>query len=288
MGVHDAVCSSSIQPILALIALPVAGNPAQFMFERAFAYHGLDWRYLSLEVADDDLADAVRGLRALGFRGGNCAEPHKSAVLAHLDRVTETAAIAGTANCLFRDEGGLTGDNTEGRAVVEAVQQRGDIAGRRVVLLGAGQLARAVAVELALAKVEAITIVSRSESPAAELAATVTEKLSVPASAVLWDGQWQVPAETGLVIAATPLGTGEPEDALPLRLDDLAAETIVADASFSPPRTWLLDQAAERGCPTVGGLEIFIRQAAINFRRWTDVEPEPSVLREAVEEFLEL
>ena len=70
--------SSAVQPLLALLACPVGGNPTQYMVEKAVAHHDLDWRYLTFEVSPEDLGDAVRGLRALGFRGAHCAPPHRA------------------------------------------------------------------------------------------------------------------------------------------------------------------------------------------------------------------
>ena len=84
--------SAAVQPLLALLACPVGGNPTQYMIEKAVAHHDLDWRYLTFEVGPDELGDAVRGLRALGFRGAHCAAPHKQAVVPLLDRTTDTAA----------------------------------------------------------------------------------------------------------------------------------------------------------------------------------------------------
>ncbi|MCA9267046.1 MAG: shikimate dehydrogenase, partial [Planctomycetales bacterium] len=72
---------------------PVAGNPTQFMIERAFADCGLDWRYLTLEVPPESLADAVRGMKAMGFRGGNFTIPHKVAVIEHLDELSQAAEL---------------------------------------------------------------------------------------------------------------------------------------------------------------------------------------------------
>ena len=73
--------SPPIQEIVAVFGQPVAGNPTQYMMEKAFAQVGLDWRYLTLEVAPEDLGDAIRGMRAMGFRGCNLTIPHKVAVI---------------------------------------------------------------------------------------------------------------------------------------------------------------------------------------------------------------
>ena len=86
------------QELVALFGQPVEENPTQAMIEAAFAAAGLDWRYLTIEVAPDALGDAVRGARAMGFRGFNCTIPHKVAVVEHLDRLSEAATLIGAVN----------------------------------------------------------------------------------------------------------------------------------------------------------------------------------------------
>ena len=81
----------------------VAGNPTQYMMEKSFVHHGLDWRYLTLEVSPENLGEAIRGVRALGFRGANITKPHKVPVLEYLDRLTDAAALIGAVNCIVRD-----------------------------------------------------------------------------------------------------------------------------------------------------------------------------------------
>ncbi len=86
-----------------LLGRPVAGNPTQEMVEAAFAAAGLDARYVSLEVEDAALADAVRGLRGLGVRGAHVTVPHKVAVVPMLDRLTDVARLTGAVNCIKRE-----------------------------------------------------------------------------------------------------------------------------------------------------------------------------------------
>lgn len=278
----------SLQPILALLGCPVAGNPTQYMMEKALAQHGLDWRYLSLEVSPEDLGDAVRGMRAMGFAGGNCADPHKETIGQHLARLGPTAEMAGVVNLLLREEGELAGENTEGKAVLETVRRRADPAGRRVVLLGSGKLARAVAVEMALAGADHVTVVGRNEEAGRGLAALVADRLEVAAEFVPWQGDYALAPETDVLIHATSIGQSDPLARVPLVPGPLAAPLIVVDTVLTPPDTRLVAQAAAQGCKTVDGLEVFLTQAAIDFRLWTGVEPDVDVLREAVEEFLEL
>ena len=256
------------------------------MIEKAFAHGEMDWRYLSVEVSPQDLGDAVRGVKAMGFCGGNCTDPHKSQIAAFLDRTGVAAELCGLVNCLRRDNGQLVGENTEGAAVVEAIRLRLDPAGKRVVLFGAGDLARATAVELALAKAAEIRIAAPDEPAVHDLVGLLTERLSVVAESVPWQEPFVLAPETEVVIHAT--GAGESGEEFPLDLESLTPEMLVVDSVADPPETWLIREAEQRGCATIDGLEILIGQAAINFKLWTGVDPDTSVMREAVEEFLEL
>jgi shikimate dehydrogenase len=279
------VSSSAVQPLLALLATHVGGNPTQYMVEQAFAHHNLDWRYLTFEIAPETLGDAVRGLRVLGFQGGHCADPHKQAVLPLLDRATETAALVGCANLIVREGSDLVGENTEGKGVLQTIRTALDPAGKRVVLLGAGHIARAVAVELAAAGAADFAIVNRTESRAGELAALLADKFASSVSAIPWQADYAVPPEAEILIHATSVGR---DARLPLALESLRPGLLVADVTADSTHTWLLDEARQRGCATVDGLSMFIEQVAIGFKQWTGVAPDRRVLRDAVEEFWEL
>jgi len=282
------VANSAAQPLLALLAHPVGGNPMQYMIEKAFAHHDLDWRYLTFEVPPENLADAIRGLRALGFRGGHCADPHKQAVIPLLDRTTDTAAVVGAVNLIFREGDALVGENTQGRGVINTIRNSRDPAGKHVVLLGAGRLARAVALELAAAPVASLTVVNRNEARAAELVALLTDKVTVPVSSVSWQGEYAVPEQAEILIHATSLSHETSQARPPLALNSLRPGLLVADVTPDLPQTQLLSDAAARGCTTVDGLSMFIEQVAASFQLWTSVDPDRQVLREAVEEFLGL
>ena len=102
-------------------AQPVAENPTVVMMEAAFAHHGLHCRYINMEVAPGNLADAVRGAQAQGYIGFNCSLPHKVAVIAHLDGVAESARIIGAVNCAVRRGEKWIGENTDGRGFLESL-----------------------------------------------------------------------------------------------------------------------------------------------------------------------
>ena len=161
-----------------------------------------------------------------------------------------------------------------------------DPAGKQVTILGAGKVARSIAVELGLMKVAQVTIVARNERPAAELARLLNDKLQVPATTVLWDVEYPVPPECQLLIQATSIGREDPDAQAPVDVDTLRPDLVVADVILNPPQTALLCAAHEAGCKTVDGLEMYLHKAVLAMQRWTGVEPDVTVMREAVEEFL--
>ena len=280
--------SPAMQPIVVLFSDAVGGNPTQYMLEKAFAHHELDWRYLTVEVSPEYLGDAIRGIRAMSFSGGHCGNPHKEAVIPLLDRTTETAALVGAVNLLVREGDELVGDNTEGRGVVEALADVGEPGDLHIALLGAGRIARAIAVELAHVGVREVVVVDRRREHAGELAALLASQLQVSAAAAPWEGDFEVPSEVNLLINATSIGHDGPDEQIPIALDSLRPDLTVADVTPNSPQTWLLRQAAERGCPTIDGLTMYIDQMAAAMKIWTGIDPDRNVLREASEEFLEL
>lgn len=279
---------SQLQEICACLGQPVAGNPTQYMMERAFASHQLDWRYLTLEVPPERLGDAIRGMRALGFRGGNITKPHKCEVIQFLDATSEAASLMGAVNCINRDGDRLIGENTDGKGFVQSLRAVTDPAGKRVVILGAGGAARAIAVEIALAGAAEFTIVNRTPQRGQELADLLTGKLQATATLTPWEGDYEVPEGIDVLINATSIGLFEPDARVPLSEDSLKPPLVVADVVFNPPETRLLRDARERGCTLLDGLGMLVNQAVIGFKIWTGIDPDPAVMREALEEFLEI
>jgi shikimate dehydrogenase len=260
-----------------------AGNPTVAMIEAAFAHHGLRWRYVNMEVAPDELADAVRGARAMGFRGFNCSLPHKVAVIDHLDGLGESAALMGAVNCVVRRGDKLIGENTDGKGFLKSLESVCDPRGKKVVLFGAGGAARAIAVELALAKVAHMTIVNRSHDRGARLAELLREKLKLAVELVAWRGDYSLPPATEIVINATSVGLYDAQARLQLETGTLAGPIVVADVIGNPPRTRLIRDAEACGCTALDGLGMLVNQGAVAIRYWTGLEPDAAVMRRALE-----
>ena len=260
-----------------------AGNPTVAMIEAAFAHHGLHWRYINMEVTPTDLSAAVRGAKAMGFRGFNCSLPHKVTVIPHLDGLGESAAVMGAVNCVVRRGEKLIGENTDGKGFLKSLETEIDPKGKSVVLFGAGGAARAIAVELGLAGTKRITIVNRSKLRGAELVALLRDKLKLDAELVVWSGDYAAPVGTDIVINGTSIGLYAPKARLALDLSSMKPGMVVADVVFSPVRTRFLDDAAARGCRAIDGLGMLVNQGIVGVQYWTGITPDAAVMRKALE-----
>jgi shikimate dehydrogenase len=278
------------QELVAVLGQPVAENPTQTMVEAAFRHHGLDWRYLTVEVAPADLGAAVAGARAMGFRGFNCTIPHKVAVISFLDELGESAALMGAVNCVVRRGEKLVGENTDGKGFLESLRPLRDPAGARVLILGAGGAARAVSVELALAGARSITVVNRTPARGQALVELLRGKVrervggGLEAVFVPWSGDARAPEGTDVVVNTTSIGLYPDVDArVPLDLSTLRPGTVVADVIPNPPRTRLVREAAAHGCRVIDGLGMLVGQGRLGIRYWTGVMPDGQVMRDALE-----
>lgn len=281
--------SEPFQQVVACLGQPVAGNPTQYMMEKAFAAAGLDdWRYLTFEVPPDKLTDAMQGLRALGFKGANFTIPHKVAVIQYLDGLSQAAELMGAVNCVNRVGEKLIGENTDGKGFVQSLREVCDPAGKRIAILGAGGAARAIAVELGLSGAGQIAIVNRSPERGQQLVELLRTRVKLAADFSRLEGEYYVPEMADILINATSIGLGDAGARVPVAVDSLRPELIVADVIFNPPETWLIRTAKERGCRTIDGLGMLVNQAVISFKIWTGQTPNAGVMRDALEEFLEL
>lgn len=272
-----------LQPLTGSFAMPAAENPTVAMVEAAYRHHGLAWRYINCEVAPEALGDAVRGARAMGWKGFNCSIPHKVAVVQHLDGLGESARIIGAVNTVVRRGDALIGENTDGKGFVKALAEVVDPKGKRVVLFGAGGAARAVAIELALAGVVQIALVNRSAERGVAVARLINA--NTPADAVhhAWNGPFRVPEGTDIVINATSIGLyPHVHETVNVDFSTLHPGMVVADGIPNPPLTPFLKGAAARGCVTVDGLGMLVNQGVIAIHYWTGVDVDPSVMRQTI------
>ncbi|ULJ75818.1 shikimate dehydrogenase [Rhizobium gallicum] len=263
-------------------AMPAGENPTVAMIEAAYQHHGLNWRYINLEVSPENLKDAVAGARAMGWAGFNCSIPHKVAVIQHLDGLGESAEIIGAVNTIVRRDDRLIGENTDGKGFVNALRDVIDPKGKKVMLFGAGGAARAVGVEISLAGAAHITIVNRNRERGETVARLIDEKTPATADYIAWESVFAIPDETDIVIHATSVGLYDIDELPDIDLNTLRSSMVVADGIHNPPRTRLIRAAQSIGCKTADGLGMLVNQGVIGIKYWTGVDVDAAVMRQAL------
>jgi shikimate dehydrogenase len=255
------------------------------MQEAAFQALGLNWRYLTMEVAPAKLRDAIVGIRAIGMRGVNLTIPHKVAVMEHLDEIAPDAAIVGAVNTVRREGDRLIGENTDGKGFLRGVRADAgvDPRGKRVVILGAGGAARAIVTELALAGAMDVLVVNRSVGRGEQMVADLATKTKASIRFEPWQGVYEIAGETDILVNATSIGLYPDVDAMPpVDLRRAHAGMLVGDVVFNPPVTPLLRAAQLRGLPVLDGLAMLVYQGAIGFELWTGQKAPESVMKDAL------
>ncbi len=273
-----------VSQVAGSFSTPATKDPSAAMMRRAFEDLGYPVEYLNLDISALRLGDAVTGARAMGWLGFLVGEPHKVSVVAHLDGLAESAAIIGSATVAARRGDALVGENTEGWALIEGVEEYVDPEHSRVVILGAGGAARAAAVEFARAGASHITIVNRRPARARQLAAALAGVEGLTVSVLGAQGRLRLPSTTDVLVNATPVGADhDPQPVLNLDYETLRPQMVVADYVASLGSTALLKEAAAVGAQTLDGIEIKARQGALAVRVWTNADADWTALRGELE-----
>jgi shikimate dehydrogenase len=230
--------------------------------------YGIDGAYVPLAVRPEDVATALRGLAAAGFRGANVTIPHKEAAFALCDEVAPTALRSGAVNTLVFAEGRILGRNTDGIGFLANLRQAGiDPAAGPALLLGAGGAARAIAAAL-LDEGVPVTLCNRTGARATDLAT------ALPGCRVIeWAARDAALGVHALLVNTTSLGMAG-HAALEIDLARAPADCAVADVVYVPLETPLITAARAHGLKTAPGLGMLLHQAVPGFAAWFGVTPE--------------
>lgn len=259
-------------PLAGVIGHPIGHSKSPRLHGHWLNHHGLDGHYVPMDVAAEDLEQTLRLLPKLGFRGLNVTIPHKENALQLADLITDRAALIGATNTLiFRDDGRIHADNTDGYGFSENLKHGAPSwlpgAGPALVL-GAGGAARAVVAALLDAGAPEIILTNRTRARSERLRADFGARIKVHE----WSQAGNLVEEATTVVNTTSLGmTGQPELRVPL--DGLQPGTVVTDLVYAPLETRLLREARQAGCQTVDGLGMLLHQAVPGFERWFGVRP---------------
>ncbi|MEZ5352262.1 MAG: shikimate dehydrogenase [Bryobacteraceae bacterium] len=237
------------------------------------------------------LGDVVAGARAFGMQGFNLTIPHKVAVIQYLDEVAPSAAVIGAVNTVRREGDRLIGENTDGKGFLEGVRLDAgvDPAGKRVVVLGAGGAARAIATELALAGAADVLVVNRGVERGLAMAGELSSRTGARIGFAPWIGAFPVTPAVDILVQATSIGLYPDVEATPpVDLSGAAPHLLVCDVVFNPPETRLIAAARARGLAVLDGLSMLVRQGTIGFGLWTGRPAPAAVMKQALRDALGL
>lgn len=276
--------------LIGLIGWPVSHSFSPTMHNAAAQSLGLNWAYVPLPVAPEQLKTAVSGLSALGFRGVNVTVPHKQAVMPLLDEIEPGAKALGAVNTIVvAANGRLAGHNTDWSGFLADLQAHDiPVDNRDCLLLGAGGSARAVAYALAISGAR-VHILARRVAQAEQLIIDLRPYL--PTAKFTSHPLQNLPNLTKslpkpLVVNSTPLGMTPNEASSPWPNDlPFPQDATVYDLVYNPPRTQLIQQAEMAGCRAVNGLGMLVQQGAKAFALWTGQQPDTAVMARAIEQF---
>jgi shikimate dehydrogenase len=221
---------------------------------------GLDFVYVPFQVTD--VTGAIAGMRALNIRGLGVSHPHKIAVIPLLDDIDEVAGRIGAVNTIVHTNGRLKGFNTDWIGAIRALEEVRPLEGARVLLLGAGGAARAVA--FGLRHRGASLVISNRDGIKAEALAN-----DVGARFLPWSDAAASAVQQDVVVNATTRGMAGADPSSPLPAEAFRADQVVLDIVFNPPDTQLLGLAKARGAAVVQGVRMLLHQAADQFEMYT-------------------
>ncbi len=268
--------------LYALIGSPVGHSGSPAMYNYSFQKLGIDCAYLAFDVPLEKTADAVQALRTLHAGGFNVTMPCKTAVAGLVDRLSPAAELVGACNTVVVEEdGSLTGHITDGIGFVRNLREHGvEVKGSRIVLIGTGGAATAIAVQAALDHAAEIAIFNRRDEFFANGEKTVEKiRKAVPEVKVTIsdledeDVLAEVTGRSDILINATRAGMSPMENTMPVPESILRPELAVADVVYNPRETLLIRKAKEKGCrAAVGGIGMLLWQGAAAFELFTGQE----------------
>ncbi len=268
-------------PVYGVIADPVAHSMSPLIHNAAFAELGMDRVYVPLRIPPADLHQFLDDAPQLGLLGLSVTIPHKEAVLPKLTHAEEEVRGIGAANTLVFDGRGWAGHNTDCRAAMVSLElalggskgPTSPLAGKNALVLGAGGVGKALAFGLVNRGAQ-VVLCDGMDDRAEQLAGRLGCR------AVKWSERHQVRAE--ILVNGTPLGMHPKVDQTPFDAAALHAGMVVFDAVYNPEITRLLADARQAGAAIVSGMEMFVRQAAMQFKLFTGHDGPEELMRQVI------
>ena len=269
--------------VCGVIGDPIEHSLSPIMHNAAFNSLKLDYAFLAFKVKSAEVGNAISGMRALGIVGLNVTMPHKKSVISHLDEIDQTAKFLNAVNTIHNKNGKLFGFNTDGIGALKALKENGaNPAGKKVLLLGSGGAARAIAYALAK-EADELVVLNRTVEQAKELASLLNRTVNkkVVADSLTPSAIQENLRDCDILINATSVGMKPNANQSVIAPEWLKPNLAVMDIVYNPIETKLAKDAKSAGAKVVSGVEMLIYQGAASFEIWTGKSAPVEVMRKA-------
>ena len=274
--------------VLCVIGYPIEHSMSPIMYNAAILDLNLNYIYLAFNIFPENLNLAVNGIKAFNFKGINVTLPFKQKIMHYLDEIDPVAQEIGAINTIKNDGGYLCSRNTDAEGAMKALLDAGHkVSGKNILLLGAGGAARTLAFIMAKDS-NKIVIANRTEKRAEKLANEIKSKFGIivegknNSNHVLKEES----KKADILINTTSLGMYPNVDKSPIPAEFLHDDLFVFDIVYNPLKTKLIKDATEKGCSTLGGLDMLVNQGALAFEWWTNKKPNIQLMKNKIVEAL--
>ncbi len=268
-----------------LIGYPLGHSISPVFQQAAFDKLGIDVRYELWETPPEKLKEVVKSILADDKIGSNVTVPYKEEVIPFLDELDEVASDIGAVNTIVKKNGRLVGYNTDAVGFLRAIKSEGkfDPKGKKVTMIGAGGVARAIGFILVKSGIASLKIFDIDRPRAEKLAL----ELGFSGVSILKSNEGSEYEEAvygaDLLINCTPLGmkhsAGENKSPVPEAL--ISRDSLVYDVVYNPLKTPLLQIAEKVGARTLGGLYMLVYQGVAAFELWTEQKAPLDIMMKA-------
>ncbi len=274
--------------VLCVIGYPIEHSMSPIMHNAAIRELNLSYIYFGFNVLPRNLSLAVDGIKAFDIKGINVTIPFKQKIMKYLDEVDPVAQEIGAVNTIKNEGGYLSSRNTDAEGAMKALLDAGHkVSGKSILLLGAGGAARALAYIMAKDS-NKIVIANRSEKRAGKLANEIKRKFGINIEGKNCSNRVlkEESKKADILINATPIGMYPNINKSPIPAEFLHKDMLVFDIVYNPLKTKLIKDATEKGCNTLGGLDMLVNQGALSFEWWTNRKPNIELMKNKIVEVL--
>ena len=259
--------------------LAVIGYPADHSFSPVMHNFiadnmNMDYTYSAFTVSPENLGDAIRGMRAMGFCGMNVTAPHKIEVIKYLDEISDDAKLLNSVNTVVNKNGILTGYNTDSEGFYLSLKNAGvKVENADILVMGCGGVVIPALTGIIKYNPKSITLLNRTKAKAEKLAEDIFNITGYRIKTCMETDSFDI------IINTTSAGMGEKKNVLPWEsinelsgIDFMTPKSVAVDMIYNPPKTEFLKYAEGKGAKTINGLDMLIYQGLLAYELFTDTK----------------